>query len=130
MTNNKPLFTGLKIQAIMANQLKKYQEIIIALLEEYAQYKPVNIQEIDNQVITDLTRNHFQLVSVGWENEKFVHNTVLHFDIKPDGKVWLQANWTDTDIAAELVARGIEKSDIVLGFQLPRYRGYSGYAVA
>jgi XisI protein len=114
----------------MKSKIKKYEKIILALLEEYAAYKPVNVENVENQIIADTVRHHYQLVSIGWQKNTFIHDTVFHFDIKDDGKVWLQTNGTDVDIAAELVERGIAKSDIVLGFHAPRVRPYTGYAAA
>lgn len=45
-------------------------------------------------------------------------------------KVWIQRNMTETDIAAEFVAMGIAKEDIVLGLHPPYKRPYTGYGVA
>jgi XisI protein len=52
-----------------------------------------------------------------------------HLDIK-DGKIWIQWNGTEDDIAAELVALGVPKHDIVLGFHTPVLRQYTEYAVS
>ncbi len=114
----------------MNTKREHYRQILLNLLQQWAAYTPVNLNEAEGQVIADLQRDHFQLVRIGWQGDAFVHNTVFHFDIKADDKIWIQANWTDTDIAAELVERGVTKSDIVLGFQPPRYRPYTGYAIA
>jgi hypothetical protein len=84
------------------DRIKKYQENIIQFLEKYAQRKYANMPEVENQVIADLERNHFSLMSVGWHNDDFVHSCVFHFDIK-DGKIWIQANWTEIDVAEKLV---------------------------
>ncbi len=101
----------------------------MALLQKHAAYKPVNIRDAERQVIADTTRNHFQLLTIGWEGKRFVHNCSFHFDIK-DEKIWIQQNWTDIDIAQELVEMGVPKTDIVLGFQPPYARAHSGYAAA
>ncbi|CCH56631.1 FdxN element excision controlling factor protein [Fibrisoma limi BUZ 3] len=114
----------------MSEKRERYRQILLDLLQQWAAYTPVNLSEAEGQIIADLQRDHFQLVRLGWQGDAFVHNTVFHFDIKEDGKIWIQANWTDTDIAADLVSRGVEKNDIVLGFQPPRYRPYTGYATA
>lgn len=106
-----------------------YQKAIIEILEEYAKHKPINMPDVENQVIADLTRNHFQLVGVGWQDDHFVHGCTFHFDIK-DGKIWIQANWTDLDVGEMLIEKGVPKSDIVIGFQPPEARPYTGYAVA
>ena len=111
-------------------KIEKYQKLLIALLEKHAAVLPAYIRDAENQVIADIERNHFQLVTIGWDGQRFVHSVAFHFDIKPNGKIWLQANWTDTDVAAELEELGVPKSDIVLGFQPVYARPYSGYASA
>jgi hypothetical protein len=50
-------------------------------------------------------------------------------DIK-GGKIWLQWNGTEDNIAANLVAAGVPKADIVLGFQSPLMRQFTDYAVS
>ena len=108
-------------------KIDRYKSIIKAILEEYAAI-PIPGKNIENQVIIDNERNHFQLVRVGWSGDKFIHYCVFHFDIKKD-KIWLQENRTDVDIAEELVLKGVPKSDIVLGFQPDYARPFTGYAV-
>ena len=65
----------------------------------------------------------------GWHNKKRIFGPVLHLDIK-GGKIWIQWNGTEDDIAAELVALGVPKHDIVLGFHTPMLRQYTEYAVS
>ncbi len=99
----------------MANT-KKYQQMILQLLEEYAAIKSPFWPDVENQIVADTTRNHYQLVRIGWDEKKnFVHYVVFHFDLI-DGKIWIQANNTDRKIADELVEMGVQRSDIVLGF--------------
>jgi XisI protein len=109
--------------------LKKYQQILYTFLKEYAQHPYENVPEIEFQLIADYENNHFQLVAVGWEKNKFIHETIFHFDIK-NGKIWIQKNETDILIADLFVSQGIRRDDIILGF-VPSYaRPYSGFAVA
>ncbi len=104
---------------------------MMSVLEDYVSYTSSDCYSVENQIIADIERKHFQLVRIGWdEDEDFIYQLIYHFDIKPDGKVWIQANWTDEDIAAELVKKGVEISDLVIGFQPPSHRPYTGYAVA
>ena len=112
-------------------KIKKYQILIVNLLNEYAAIKPANMIEYENQVITDYEHNHFQLLTSGWDKkEHFIHLVNFHFDIKPTGKIWLMANNTDVLIAQELVKLGVPKDDIVLGFQPAYLRSQTDYAVA
>jgi len=79
--------------------------------------------------ISDTERDHYQIVHVGWEGQNWVHICIIHVDIK-GGKIWLQWNGTEDDIAADLVAAGVSKQDIVLGFQSPFMRQFTEYAVS
>lgn len=107
--------------------LIKYQEAIIALLEEYAAVKPANMPEISHEILADRERNHYALIRLGWNQGKFVYHCVMHFDII-DEKVWLQQNWTDQNLAEELMDKGVAREDIVLGFVPPYARHLSGFA--
>jgi hypothetical protein len=111
----------------LADQLTQYQDIIQALLAEYSDRR--SDAEIDSQCIFDSQRHHYQIVNVGWSNGHRVYGCVIHLDIK-DGKIWLQYNGTEIDIAQKLVDRGVPKTDIVLGFQAPHRRPFTDYAVS
>jgi len=111
-------------------KLEQYRAAILAIIEERSLLKPANLQNVDNQIITDDKHGHYQLVSTGWDKRAFSYAVIYHFDLKPDGKVWIQANNTDEDVAEELTQRGVSKEDIVVGFQYPAYRAFTGYGVA
>ena len=111
------------------DKIKKYQNIIVSLLNEYAAYGQ-SAPGIKREVVADKENNHFQLVSVGWrEGKSFVYVVAFHFDII-EGKIWIQQNNTEAKITDELMERGIPIQDIVLGFQSPQVRKLSGFAVA
>lgn len=109
--------------------IKSYQQAILEILVPLDGQKIVN-PGLEKQLIADTERNRFQVIVQGWENgEKFVNSTLLHLEIKGD-KIWIQQNWTELQIAQELVKRGVPATQIVLGF-LPEYmREDSEYAVA
>jgi hypothetical protein len=113
----------------MDQKIANYQEILKNLLSVYADRFNQNTKSVEAQVITDLERNHFQLLRLGWDNNRYTFSVVFHFDIK-NGKIWLQENRTDTLIAKELVALGVPPNDIVLGLQAPEDRIYTEYAAA
>jgi XisI protein len=111
------------------DKLLKYQDILEQFLEEEAA-KPCVNQGLEAQVLADRKRGHFQLFICGWEKKKLVRQVEFHFDLKPDGKIWVQENATELQIADELMARGVDKMDIVLGFLPPHQRRFSGFAAA
>jgi hypothetical protein len=97
------------------DKISKYQQVIISFLNEYAAIRYANAPNIEQQVMSDFVHNHFQLMSIGWHKNQFVHEVVFHFDIK-DEKIWIQQNWTDIKLRQELIQRGVAMSDIVIGF--------------
>jgi XisI protein len=99
----------------MDTQLK-YQEAILAFLEDYANVKPSDWKNVQNQVIVDKDNNHYQLVRVGWHDGQHIHYAVFHFDLIGN-KVWVQENRTDLPIVDELEALGVPRKDILLAFQ-------------
>lgn len=112
----------------MDKKIKKYQQVLEAFLQEEADSK--TIPGIEFQVITDTRNNHFQLVETGWYEKQFIHSVIFHFQIKPEGKIWLLANNTDILVAEELVKKGVPASDIVIGFHPESVRQFTGFAVA
>ncbi len=113
------------------DKVKKYQNIIKKLLQEQAHILVPTQPRIEYQIVSDTENNHFQLVMTGWNSkDHFVYSVLFHFDIKPNGKIWILVNNTDSLVAEELMERGVLKSDIVLGFHSEMVRPHTGYAVA
>ena len=109
------------------DKLGRYREIVRAVIEEYASYKPSHGQ-IDTQAIVDRERDHYEVMHVGWDGARRVHGSVVHLDIR-DGKVWVQYDGTSRPVVDELVAAGIPNEDIVLAFHPARLRQFTGFAV-
>jgi hypothetical protein len=63
------------------DKLTKYQQIIQQLLQEYAAYSSQD-QDVETQLISDTQNHHYQLVHVGWKNQRRVYGCILHLDIK------------------------------------------------
>ena len=112
----------------MAHKIEKYKQIIVATLKEYADAFNQQKDGLEAKVIADYEGNHFQLLNSGWQKDTYQFYVIFHFDIL-NQKVWVQENRTDILIAQELVEKGIDKKDIILGLQFPELRADSGYAV-
>jgi hypothetical protein len=65
---------------------------------------------------------------VGWDGERRVHGSVIHLDIR-DGKIWIQYDGTNRPVADELLAAGVPRGDIVLGFHPAELRRHTEFAV-
>ncbi|AFY99293.1 XisI protein [Calothrix sp. PCC 6303] len=109
-------------------KLEKYRENVKQILTKYSQYKP-SYGEVEVEQIFDTERDRYQILSVGWNNQKRIYGCMMHLDIK-DEKIWIQQNTTEVDIATELVEMGVPKYDIVIGFHTPKMRQLIDFGVA
>jgi len=110
------------------DKLDCYREIIRRLIGEYASYKPSH-GHIETEAIVDTERDHYEVMHVGWDGVRRVHGSVIHLDII-NGKIWIQHDGTNRPIAEALVAAGIPRDEIVLGFHPADVRKYTDFAVA
>jgi hypothetical protein len=112
------------------DKIATYQQYIKEILSEHAPVYHTGYEEFEAQVVMDYENNHFYLMRWGWKGYQRDHYCVVHVDIKPDGKIWVQQDWTEYGVARELVDIGVPKEEIVLAFQAPYKRPYTGFAVA
>jgi hypothetical protein len=111
------------------DKITLYKKIVRDIVSEAAAMLPPEEDGIENQLIIDEERGHYLLFGVGWEREKrYFYATFIHIDVKPNGRVWLQHDGTSLRIADDMVARGIPKTDIVIGFQSPAARKMMDFA--
>ncbi len=84
-------------------------------------------QDTDIRLLLDTTRDHYQYARVGWQGQKFVQSILVHIDISND-LVWVQCDNTDFNVVDALLEQGVPQNQIVLGFQAPHHRQYTGFA--
>jgi hypothetical protein len=109
--------------------LKEYRQIVQDLLTEIHSYSGSRDRDgVEEEIVFDTDRDRYLLIDVGWEEKEYVYGTIVHIDIK-NGKIWIQRNNTEINLAERLVEKGVAKADIVLGLHSPFMRKFSGYAV-
>jgi hypothetical protein len=108
-------------------KIDEYRQIVRDILTEFSQIKAAN-EEVEPELIFDLERDRYQLVHVGWSRKRRVYGCLVHLDISKD-KVWIQHDGKEGGVANELVARGIPKHDIIIGFHSPFKRQFTEFAV-
>ncbi len=96
----------------MAKPIERYRQIVQQLLDDYAQI-PYAHDDLADETIFDRQADRYLLVTLGWQDRKRIHTTILHLDIR-ETQVWVQCNNTDQDIVAELVERGVARADIMV----------------
>jgi hypothetical protein len=110
-------------------RLEHCRQAIQSLLFSCAQSEPPPDSGIETQVICDRDRDHYPLVSLGWQGQRRFYSCLMHLDIK-DGRIWIQRNQTDRLIAQELVTLGVPREDLILGLQPEYARPDTGHGVA
>ncbi len=107
-------------------RLAEFRAAVKRVIEEYAQYKP-SIGAIEVETVFAEEHDHYEMLYIGWEGPKRVHGTVIHIDIR-DGKIWIQHDGTSAGVAEDLVAAGIPRDLIVIGWHTPELRKHTAYA--
>lgn len=108
-------------------EIAKCREVIQSIIERHSRCDCED-REVENQIAFDRDRDRYLMFHVGWRGEGRVYGCVIHIEIK-NGKIWIQRDGTEEGIANELIASGIAKSDIVLGYRSPYMRKFTGLAV-
>jgi hypothetical protein len=109
------------------DQRLKFRRIIKELITRYAQIKPA-YGEIEIETIFDENNDHYEMMYTGWEGQRRIHGSILHIDIR-NGKVWIQHDGIEGGVAEELIAAGIPRDHVVLGFYPADVRPYTEYAI-
>ncbi len=84
--------------------------------------------EADERLAFDEERNQYLWFRFGWEDRQRIRHITMYIRIK-DGKIWVEEDWTDLCVIEDLLAAGIPKSDIVLGFHAPYKRKFTEFSV-
>lgn len=110
------------------DKLNHYRELIEGIFEEYAAI-PYALGDLSCEAIFDRPRDRYLLITYGRDLGRRVHFAVAHVDIV-DGKLWIRCDNTEVGIATELVALGVPKEAIGLGFKSEQMRRDTEFAVA
>lgn len=110
------------------DSLTQYRHAIQQVLQDYADFL-LSDDSVQIELVFDRERDRYLLVETGWQNDYRIYGTLLHIDLV-DRKVWIQHDGTEDGIANELVAAGIPKEHIVLGFRPPEQRKYTEFAIS
>lgn len=97
------------------DKLNRYRQIIRDFLEAFAQ------KDSNDQLIFDEERDRYLVLHNEWSNNRQIYGCAIHLDIIKN-QVWIQQNNTEIYIDRELIQRGVNPKDIVLGLRAPGIR--------
>jgi XisI protein len=103
------------------DKLTQYKQIVGQLVAFVATLVPSD-EQVETQVIADDKNGHYLLFSVGWNQYIREHAPFVHIDVQKEGKVWIQHDGTDLNLALMLTEKGVSKDDIILAFHHPARR--------
>ncbi|MFM2432971.1 MAG: hypothetical protein RLZZ511_4185 [Cyanobacteriota bacterium] len=110
------------------DRVNEYRSIIKQVLDEYYQlYTQSENPNYGTFRLCDESQDQYLLMRLGWDDDRRVNRNVIHLRLR-DGKVWVEEDWTEQGVATDLLAAGIGREDIVLGFQPPHLRQYTEFA--
>jgi len=110
------------------DKLDYYREAIEKIFDEYAAI-PYAFGDLSSETVIDRVKDRYLLITYGRDLGKRIHYAVAHVDIV-NGKLWIRCDNTEDGIATELVALGVPKQDIVLGFKSEQMRRDTEFAVS
>ena len=110
----------------MAKELKRLQQAIHQVFEKFKQ-PYIAAPGVERQIVMDDENSHYQVVSLGWNEFIRTFTVLVHVDIQKD-LIWIQVDNTEPGVVEALLELGIAKEEIVLGFQAPFKRPYTGFA--
>ena len=117
--------------------LDRYHEsVLIDALREaiervFAEWEKLPRMPSDWKIVSvqDAPHNRYTLQNVSFAKGRYDTRLLAYLEIR-DGKIWVLTDNTEEGIASELVAEGIPKGRIVLGFYSLPLREVGEFAVA
>ncbi len=103
----------------------KYQQSIKEILLAYSEYRSKG-SDIASEILFDDQRGRYLVLNIGWSGKDYWHITPIHIDLIGD-KIWIQYDDTEEGVASDLLAAGVPKENIVLGFHHPKVRPYTEF---
>ena len=104
------------------DRIDQYQKIIREVMSEYAAFLAVPpTPKYKVALALDDEHGQYMLRRVGWSEKERYQYTDLHLMLDDD-KIWIEEDMTEDGITQELVAQGVPREDIVIGFHPPYLR--------
>lgn len=111
------------------DRIKKYKEIIDKELSTWVRHSIADMPDVEYQYIKNKANNQFILLVIGWHNDIYRHNLLIHIQIR-NNQIWIQEDKTGESISKTLQEKGIPRSIIIHGFEEPILRAQAKMARA
>ncbi len=109
--------------------LTHWRQTIKRMLTDLAAIPFPEVVTMSAKAVFDERVDVYLVIVEGWQDVLRLHGCLAHVEIKGD-KIWIQQDGTEYGLATDLLAAGIPKNCIVLGFKSPQSRKHTEFAVA
>ena len=108
----------------------EYSAVIESVLNEFVEIdRRCRRDSVETILVADEKQGHYILLGLGWDRGHRAFYIRVYVRLV-NGKFWIEDDWTEDGVATDLLAAGVPRSDIVLGFQPPEMRPLTEFAVA
>jgi len=97
------------------DRINQYRQIVQDFLEDFIK------NDAHAELVFDIPRDRYLVLHNEWRDEYRIYGCGIHLDII-EGQIWIQHNSTEIYIDRDLVQRGVDPKDIILGFRSPGVR--------
>jgi hypothetical protein len=112
-----------------ADTLNHWRAAVRQILTHFASIPFPETVTMTAKTVFDPSSDVYLVVVEGWEGVRRLHGCLIHVEIKDD-KIWIQQDGTEQGVAADLLAAGVPRESIVLGFKSPQSRARAKAATA
>jgi hypothetical protein len=97
------------------DRLSEYRQTVVRYLEDFAK------NDANAQLVFDRDRDRYIILHNEWRGDERIHGCAMQLDII-ENQIWIQINNTEIYVDRELIDRGVDSKDIILGFRSPNIR--------
>lgn len=102
--------------------LTYYRHTIISVLSTLAEARTWKASETVRSF--DMLHDNYLLLDVGWDGMQRVHQVIAHLRIC-NGTIWIEADYSASDIEQQLRAAGVPSAAIMLTSDAPAHCSYT-----
>ncbi len=101
--------------AVEMNQTEHLREAIARVFRAWEEYPNPALSLFQIVGVLDPARDRYSLTHIDFDGDRYKSSLLAYLEIR-DEKIWILTDNTEDGLAPELVAEGIAKTQIVLGF--------------
>lgn len=107
--------------------IESLREAIARVFQSWEEYPNPALSLFRIVGVMDTSHDRYTLTHLDFDGDRYKSHLLAYLEIR-DGKIWILTDNTEDGVAPGLVAEGIAKDQIVLGFYPPTLRAAGEFA--